>query len=573
MPIRVLVGFAESLAAIEVAASLRNSGYDVVLFSRETSLTALSTGTFSKQLEKIISPDDDVEACVTELKLLWEQLGRPPVFPLDDISLWLASKLAIDYPEIAIIGPRGQLAELALDKGLQLDCAKAAGFSVLETLAGEDPRNSAFPRFVKGRLAAEIRDGRVIRTGGRRVASFDELREFVDTVGDAPTICQPCAEGVGEGIFGIAMNGRLLHVSGHRRVRMMNPLGSGSSACVSRIVESSELECTRRFLEISEWNGLFMLEFLRDQAGTPWFMELNGRPWGSMALARAQGFDYPTWAADLEIKRTEPCLPPNVAGAYTRNVECRHFGREMIHLAHLFRQALRTGKSEPSISASLLGMIAPRRKVDYYNLPSAGWGIFFRDTIFSLARHSISTPLGRLLTLPARMTRRWRSITIEATSSRAALAARRKAIDARRIAVVCYGNINRSAVAAIAMKGLLPGNVTIESCGLHRRCGRPADPTMVEIGRKLGIDLSAHRSRTFSSSTANEADLILVMERWHIAHLQIRYPQTCGKVFLFGLFGNGPAEIPDPFSKSEETYSFVAKYIIETAEQFRNIRV
>ena len=52
---------------------------------------------------------------------------------------------------------------------------------------------------------------------------------------------------------------------------------------------------------------MFMLELLRDAAGTPWFMEVNGRPWGSMALAVRRGFDYPVWA--VRRRSTRPSSP------------------------------------------------------------------------------------------------------------------------------------------------------------------------------------------------------------------------------------------------------------------------
>ena len=76
-----------------------------------------------------------------------------------------------------------------------------------------------------------------------------------------------------------------------------------------------------------------MLEFLRDAVGEPWFMELNGRAWGSMALARRRGFEYPAWTvrATLEpgFEPTPPLQPPEVV--------CRNLGLELAHLAFVAR--------------------------------------------------------------------------------------------------------------------------------------------------------------------------------------------------------------------------------------------
>ena len=37
------------------------------------------------------------------------------------------------------------------------------------------------------------------------------------------------------------------------------------------------------------------------RVGPAWFVELNGRPWGSMALARRQGLEYPAWQVTLAL--------------------------------------------------------------------------------------------------------------------------------------------------------------------------------------------------------------------------------------------------------------------------------
>lgn len=563
---RVLIGFAESLAAIEVATSLYGAGYEVFLFAREGALTALSHGLFAHHIDRIIAPEDDVEASLLELKVFWDSIGRPAIFPLDDISLWLVNGLALQIPELTIIGARGLLADLALDKSKQIDVARAAGFAVLETCTGDCICDMKFPRFAKGTLAAEHFNGRIVRTGGCRVTSAADLHEFVLGAGRSPVISQPCVEGVGEGVFGIAQNGRLLIASGHRRVRMMNPEGSGSSACESRALQEDEIDRTRKFLATCRWDGLFMLEFLRDSSGVSWFMELNGRPWGSMALARAQGFDYPKWAADLTLLGVEPLPPPKEIAPV--NMESRHLGRELIHIAHLLRPRRSTGERSHSLLASLIGMFLPMRPVRFYNLRSAGWGVFLRDTAYSLARHNSATRLGKLISAPGKILQRWQSYHLDTVSDKVRSELRRKVTNAKTIAVVCYGNINRSAVAEAALSRVLSADVDVRSYGLHRRSGRPADPVMVGVGAEFNLDLSLHRSRIFTNAAANEADLVLVMERWHLVRLNARYPQIRGKVFLFGSLGEGAADIPDPFGKARVTYSDIARRIVSLAHNF-----
>ena len=50
---------------------------------------------------------------------------------------------------------------------------------------------------------------------------------------EEPLLAQPLLRGVGEGLFGLAGPEGLMALSAHRRIRMVNPQGSGSSACAS----------------------------------------------------------------------------------------------------------------------------------------------------------------------------------------------------------------------------------------------------------------------------------------------------------------------------------------------------
>jgi hypothetical protein len=114
---------------------------------------------------------------------------------------------------------------------------------------------------------------------------------------------------------------------------MVNPQGSASSACRSVPVDEALVGPSERFLKEIGWQGMFMLEFLRDSAGQAWFMELNGRPWGSMALARRRGFEYPAWAVQATLEPdfdpTSPQRPPDI--------RCRNLGLEIVHLAFVAR--------------------------------------------------------------------------------------------------------------------------------------------------------------------------------------------------------------------------------------------
>src|SRR2546427_9668945 len=92
-----------------------------------------------------------------------------------------------------------------------------------------------------------------------------------------PLLVQAFVPGSGEGIFGLAGPDGIRAWSAHRRLRMMNPQGSGSSACISQAVPSDLMPKVQKLIKKAQWRGLFMIEMLRDRSGDAWFVELNGR--------------------------------------------------------------------------------------------------------------------------------------------------------------------------------------------------------------------------------------------------------------------------------------------------------
>ena len=218
-----------------------------------------------------------------------------------------------------LAGASGSAADYALDKSLQLDAAARVGLPVPSTVVLDDLTGAAairFPVMVKSARALYEVEGTLQRPGGVICGNDDEFERAAAVSWRGPVLVQPLLQGVGEGLFGHVGSQDVTAWSSHRRVRMVNPHGSASSACRSHPVDGDLLEPSERFLSDIGWRGMFMLEFLRDADGKPWFMGLNGRAWGSMALARRRGFEYPAWtvqaALEPDFEPTPPMQPPEV---------------------------------------------------------------------------------------------------------------------------------------------------------------------------------------------------------------------------------------------------------------------
>jgi protein-tyrosine phosphatase len=98
---------------------------------------------------------------------------------------------------------------------------------------------------------------------------------------------------------------------------------------------------------------------------------------------------------------------------------------------------------------------------------------------------------------------------------------------------VCTGNICRSPMAA----GLLAARLTergidasVVSTGITAE-GRPATDPAIEVMRRTGVDLGAHRSRRLDRSQVASADLVVGLERQHVREVAVLDPGSFRRAF------------------------------------------
>jgi predicted ATP-grasp superfamily ATP-dependent carboligase len=387
-PQRVLIGFAEALAAIESAWSLDEAGFEVLAFARRGSRPPLRRSD-AVALHELTPPELDAAAAQADLRALIESAGVDAVMPLDDIALRLCQEPCREAG-VTLIGPSGRQAEVALDKRLQIEAARAAGLAVPATTfldGGPVPTDLTFPLVVRPAGAIAESAGHLgTAAGATTCADRGELdRRLASREEGEVLMAQPQLRGSNEGLFGVMTPAGARAWSGHRRLRMMNPAGSGSSACESTVPDPDFCDQVGEMLEAIGWRGLFMVELLRDEEGTPWFIELNGRAWGSMALARAGGLEYPAWAARLALgDNLGELLAPKAVGGR----RARHLGRELKHAAIVMRGSHSAAVPWPSRTRTLRDVFTFRRGDRFYNWSGrrADLPLLLDDTAATLRR-------------------------------------------------------------------------------------------------------------------------------------------------------------------------------------------
>lgn len=108
----------------------------------------------------------------------------------------------------------------------------------------------------------------------------------------------------------------------------------------------------------------------------------------------------------------------------------------------------------------------------------------------------------------------------------------------------------------------------VHSAGIIAKNDMPAYESTIRIAQQHNLPLNNHQSRRLTNELCREADLILVMENSHIDKVHAQFPETRGKVMLFGQWLN-KTEIPDPHKRSDEMFEHVYLLMEKAAHQWK----
>lgn len=140
-------------------------------------------------------------------------------------------------------------------------------------------------------------------------------------------------------------------------------------------------------------------------------------------------------------------------------------------------------------------------------------------------------------------------------------------IPARRVLVLCYGNIYRSPLVGRLLSDKLGSGAEIRSAGFHHKDQRPSPQPHVAMAARYGIDLSQHRSTVISHNLVQWADLIVIMDRHNWYALADFTHDAIPKTIWLGALLEGPSvEITDPYGETPEHAEKIVQQLIGATE-------
>ena len=438
---------------------------------------------------------------------------------------------------------------LALEAGL--DVPESWIIKAPAALDAIEPRNG-FPLVVKAERSLAWLDGYGQALETRYVADRATLKDLgarYALYGDVLVQSRVMGHGVGLGL--LARDGLLLNCFQYRRLHELPLTGGGSAYRVSEtldpVLEGQATELVRQL----GWHGAMMLEFKYDpRAKMYWFIEANGRFWGGLPLALAAGVDFPRHLVSLYQNQ------PVSQSAYSAGVRGRNLERDIDWTRSAVRHA---DIPMTRIVSDALKLVLPREHIDSFAVDDP------RPLVSEVQR------IGCRLISAARRRKRLFASNARASELRNNPQHIRSCLQqARRLVLVCSGNIMRSAFAEAYLAKLFSsqhGSPAIISAGLDAQPGRPADRIAGNIAQNHKLSLEDHRARALATLELTENDVIFVMERTQVAEATRRYPAHASRIYLLtALNPSLPIDIVDPNGEGPATCQAIFDQIIDALE-------
>lgn len=580
-PTAVIVG-EEPRKVVTIARSLHRAGV--------RSIVAVQAGqslhVTSRAIAGVVQLGGSIDDSAQLLRMLVEAEHATWVVPTSDSSLCIVCAAYDSLSALCSVGcPSPNIVQRVLDKAATLAIAAQCGVPVPISMsigsAGE--LEDALPqmRFPiiakpgdKSRTTVHNFKTRTFASAAELRAAFADQQRFGEGL-----VFQSYHGGQGVGIELLMSRGEVIASFQHRRLSENPPSGGVAVVAEAELVDPLLLEHSVRLLKALEWEGVAMVEYRHDRAtGETALMEVNGRFWGSLPLAVAAGMDFPLYAWQVSQG-----IAPTVPSSYRTGLRVRWTAGSLKRFAHAFAD----DAERIPVSAATRQLFAdfrfgtrsamwswsdPAPAIQEYTRVISGWTReIVKGAIRAVVPGQALSIAKSARTLPGDR----RGVYVRRRLARLAGVEREVSLPpvVRSVIFVCHGNIMRSASAAQFLRDDLAAagitDIVVSSAGTHARDGKAADPRVRHAAREMGVDLDEHRATLLTAELVAANDVIFAMDEFNFANIVASFPESRGKVMLFGgMTPSGvyrPHEIADPYMTGQaavtSTIGVVRRYV------------
>ncbi len=298
---------------------------------------------YSRKRHLYRDPFKDEQGFVRDIKHIVLEIGAGLIIPTTDRTLIPLSRHRDVFEGLSLLAiPSDDSLWQTLKKELTLALAESLHVPFprsyvarrIEDLKGFARHRFRYPVVVKPSQSKIWKHGRGWETSVRYAHRAEDLEEVVSrTIPLCPVILQEYTCGVGVGIEMLRWDGEIVAAFQHRRIREYPLTGGASTLRESEALDPVLHDYAARLMDALSWNGVAMVEFKHDpESRKAYLMEINGRFWGSLALAIASEVNFPWLLVQLYQG-----IKPQTVRTYKYGLRCRHLETDLLWLKDFVR--------------------------------------------------------------------------------------------------------------------------------------------------------------------------------------------------------------------------------------------
>ena len=243
-----------------------------------------------------------------------------------------------DHDKLVMTNDKMKISRYARDLGVILP--QIVSWQTLDELKDAVERLGR-PVVIKLRRGSGAKGVFYASTPDEAVKVANDVITRYDLSPDRFPLVQERVDGEGWGVSCLYWEGKRVAFFTHRRLREKIATGGTSTLRCSQHNPIME-EQAFRILDGLNWHGLAMVEFKWDPAQKQcWFIEINPRLWGSIALPVGCGVDFPAMTYVAAVKGIRPAM--DMFDDYQDDIVARwYLGDAILALSHLAKGRIPT---------------------------------------------------------------------------------------------------------------------------------------------------------------------------------------------------------------------------------------
>ena len=293
---KILFLDAEARSTLSIIRSIgRNYDFDIYVAGRNKN----DICRFSRYTEKFLIYKDPLKSKIGFLESLESIVLENKVdfiFPCSDLTLYpICDSYFYNKYNSKLIAPSNESYLSTFDKREMNEIAKRCDVLIPKDYELDE---ITFPCVIKPRQSRFYIDDTMAHGFREFVNNNHEMDIFMDSIKNMDTtpLIQEVIEGEGNGVFIAAKDGEIFASFAHERIREVPPGGGASTLRKAANIDNELYDSAKKLISELKWTGIAMVEFKGK-----YFMEINGRPWGSMDLAVSSGVDFPSMMINIFV--------------------------------------------------------------------------------------------------------------------------------------------------------------------------------------------------------------------------------------------------------------------------------